>query len=151
MQSGMSVMSGSSNSQRRSIVSAAPNAQPESDERTELSLFLFKTNARNKMLAFKKILAAESPLRMLPLDFLETLDDEGFDIIVSTTTQQTGEDSKKRLSKSKGRKSKTRKDAKNETKAVSKSIYILCFVSMAHIEAYFKAHGLLNGNGQQLQ
>ena len=113
-------------------------------------MFLFKTNARNKMLAFKKILAAESPLRMLPLDFLETLDDEGFDIIVSTTTQ-SNEESKKRLSKSKGRKSKTRKDAKNETKAVSKSIYILCFVSMAHIEAYFKAHGLLNGNGQQLQ
>ena len=58
----------------------------EGDDRTELSLYLFKTNARNKMLAFKKILSAESPLRMLPLDYLETLDEDGFDIIVSTTT-----------------------------------------------------------------
>ena len=54
----------------------------EGDERDELNLYLFKTHARNKMLAFKKILAAESPLRLLPLDYLETLDDDGFDIIV---------------------------------------------------------------------
>ena len=39
------------------------------------------------MLAFKRILNTEFPLRMLPLDYLETLQDEdGFDMIVSTNT-----------------------------------------------------------------
>jgi len=45
----------------------------ETEEREELNLFLFKTHARNKMLAFKRILNSEHPLRMLPLDYLETL------------------------------------------------------------------------------
>ena len=58
----------------------------ESDEREEPHLYLFKTNARNKILAFKRIQSVEYPLRMLPLDYLETLDEDGFDIIVSTTT-----------------------------------------------------------------
>lgn len=61
----------------------------EGEEKDELSLYLFKTHARNKMLSFKRILPVESPLRMLPLDYLETLDEDGFDIIVSTTTSLT--------------------------------------------------------------
>lgn len=40
----------------------------ENDEKQELGLYLFKTHAQNKMLAFKRILSAEFPLRILPLD-----------------------------------------------------------------------------------
>ena len=48
-----------------------------------MGLYLFKTHARQKMLAFKKILPTEFPLRMLPLDFFNTLEGEdGFDLIV---------------------------------------------------------------------
>jgi hypothetical protein len=39
------------------------------------------------MLSFKKILNSEFPLRLLPLDYLETLqEDDGFDLIVQTPT-----------------------------------------------------------------
>jgi len=41
------------------------------EEREELGLYLFKGHARTKMLAFKRILGSEFPLRMLPLDQLE--------------------------------------------------------------------------------
>lgn len=39
------------------------------------------------MLSFKRILGSEFPLRMLPLDQLELqMDEDGFDMIVSTPT-----------------------------------------------------------------
>ena len=57
----------------------------ENEEREELGLYLFKTHARNKMVAFKRILSSEFPMRMIPLDSLETVqDDDGFDLIVKT-------------------------------------------------------------------
>ena len=55
----------------------------ENEEREELGLYLFKTHARQKMLAFKRILPTEFPLRVLPLDYFNTLQEEdGFDLIV---------------------------------------------------------------------
>lgn len=55
----------------------------QAEEREELGLYLFKGHARTKMLAFKRILSSEFPLRMLPLDMFELQQDEdGFDIIV---------------------------------------------------------------------
>ena len=59
----------------------------DQEEREELSLYLFKTHARNKMLAFKKILSSEFPLRMLPLDQLESFMDDDFDVIERTPTK----------------------------------------------------------------
>ena len=113
----------------------------ESEEREELALYLFKTHARNKMLAFKRILSNEFPLRMLPLDFLETLQDEdGFDLIVHTPTTLSSESSR-----TGSRHSSKKRDNREATKPLSKAIYILCFVSMVQIEAYLKAHDLLKG------
>mmetsp|Transcript_42386 Transcript_42386/g.55877 ORF Transcript_42386/g.55877 Transcript_42386/m.55877 type:complete len:209 (+) Transcript_42386:642-1268(+) len=122
----------------------------ESDEREELTLYLFKSHARNKMLAFKRILPSECPLRMLPLDYLETLDEDGFDLIVSTTTtlaegSPADANQVKKKSSRLGRAKKSSKAA-DQDQPLTKSIYILCFVSMVQIEAYLKAHGLLKGS-----
>lgn len=103
---------------------------------------MFKTHARNKMLAFKRILNSEFPLRMLPLDYLETLqDDDGFDHIVSTDTSLSITNKKRVPSLGPSKQS-----SKAEAKVIAKSIYILCFVSMVQIEAYLKAHDLLIGS-----
>ena len=80
-------MRGSMGSAMGSHLGAKTLPGAEGDEREELCLYLFKTHARNKMLAFKRILPNECPLRMLPLDYLETLEEDGgFEHIVSTTT-----------------------------------------------------------------
>ena len=109
----------------------------EGDEREELCLYLFKTHARNKMLAFKRILPNECPLRMLPLDYLETLEEDGgFEHIVSTTTsiidgsKESIENNPQKKSRRIGRRNKSSKTSMTETHQLSKSIYVLCFVSM---------------------
>ena len=40
-------------------------------DREDLCLYLFKTHARNKMLAFRRLVGPEFPMRLLPLDYLE--------------------------------------------------------------------------------
>ena len=94
----------------------------EGDEREELCLYLFKTHARNKMLAFKRILPNECPLRMLPLDYLETLEEDGgFEHIVSTTTsiidgsKESIENNPVKKSRRIGRRNKSSKTSMTET------------------------------------
>ena len=38
-------------------------------EKERLCLYLFKTHARSKMLAFRRLSGPEFPMRMLPLDY----------------------------------------------------------------------------------
>ena len=120
-----------------SFSSRQQSAMQEVDEREDLCPYLFKTHARNKMLAFKKIAPDECPLRMLPLDYLETLEEDGYEMIVSTTTT-VSEESKSTAENSSGQKKSSRRLGRKKTKKgeadsqpLSKSIYILCFVSLA--------------------
>ena len=73
------------------------------EDRDELNLYLFKTMARNKMLAFKKIDANEFPLRQIPLDTLDILqEDDGFDHIYSAAQEHyisTSESARKKTKK----------------------------------------------------
>ena len=117
----------------------------EAEEKEELALFMFKTNARSKMLAFKRIMGAEFPMRMIPLDSLETVqDDDGFEMIVQTPTTLTS-DRKKMVHTSKT-KASSKHSGSEQSQASSRTIYTLCFVNMIQIEAYLQAHGLLKGN-----
>ena len=72
------------------------------EDKDELGLYLFKTLAKNKMLAFKKIADNEFPLRMIPLDQLELFnDDDGFDHIFSQPSIVTSASAAKHKKKSK--------------------------------------------------
>ena len=57
-------------------------------------MYLFKAHARQKMLSFKKILSSEFPLRMLPLDYMDIIqEDDGFDVIVQKPSTMSNQDS----------------------------------------------------------
>ena len=64
----------------------------------------------------------------------------------TTTTTTTASDGDNAQKKSRRVKKSKSKNAQQDTQPLSKSIYILCFVSMAQIETYLKAHGLLKGH-----
>ena len=100
------------------------------------------------MLAFKRILNTEFPLRMLPLDYLETLqDDDGFELIVQTNTSSLAQDPRE-VKKSMKQSRAGRPPASLQAAPTSKAIYLLCFVNMVQIEAYLMSHGLLKGSDE---
>ena len=146
---------------RRSMMTASQNPlnstqMKAQEEKEELGLYLFKPQAKNKLLSFRKVANQEFPMRLLHLDQLEVCqDDDGFDMIVQTSagfqmnmsmnasvsSQASPSTSASSRRRSKGKRGVAKKSSIEDLQR--RSIYVLCFVNLLQIEAYLKAHGEL--------
>lgn len=119
----------SSASSRRNTNTQSGQKDANKEDRDELGLYVFKTLARNKILAFRRLPDNEFPLRHLPSDQVSSLHGDGdFEHISTAAASQ----------QSMRKQTSSQVPATKPGDFLQNQALLLCFVSLNQIEAYMK-------------